>query len=477
MGPRTLWKRAVALLAAAGLSVLLATGISADEHGDEAAVALKPAQLAAEIPEVYETIFPLQWGGGSLSLLIGKLTGRGCALNTLWVHDQDEWHPYNRYDVPSEFISNRQFTQRYEQDIPAGMLYATCADQPIAQHLQPTQIVASIPEEYDTMFELHWGGGSLYQLKGRLATMGCIVNNISLFDSGANKEYVYNQYNTNSTDRTNQQFLQQYEQFIPAGEFSADCFEVCTFWDHLGATGWCRPFEEIRKGYDGGALSSIKRSTCTDDFLPQVKEVLLPLLPMHPDVCVVRDFKQNTGTIGGFALTNNLAQPFILVNGSDPTNDEYLTRLALNAEVHELCHINQHWHWIQQLSRDNPYSSYTHHRKYFNNSEHGKEFIDLIGFTSINSSTGTTALPHNSVYRDIYSAEPIELSAELCKIYLIEKMGLESTYEYHIYDYANRNTSNGYIRVPRRKVDVNIYLTPEIREWLETYMILPEIAE
>ena len=470
MGPRTLWKRAVALLAAAGLSVLLATGISADEHGDEAAVALKPTQLTAEIPEVYETIFPLQWGGGSLSLLIGKLAGRGCALNTLWVHDQDEWHPYNRYDVPPEFISNRQFIQRYEQDIPAGTLYATCADQPIAQHLQPTQIVASIPEEYDTMFELQWGGGSLYQLKGRLATMGCIVNNISFIDLDTNKEYIYNQYNTNSTDRTNQQFIQQYEQFIPAGELSVDCYEVC----HFFHSSHCRSFEKRRTGWDGGALSSIKHSTCTDDFLPEVQDVLLRLLPMHPDVCVVRDFKQNTGTIGGSAFMVGTAQPFIFVHGIDPASSTYLTRLELHTEVHELCHINQHWHWIQQLSRGaSPYD----HTQYFKNSEYGQEFIDLIGFISVSDLGGRAELPSNSVYRDIYSANPHELSAELCTMYLIDKMGLESIYNARVYDYPNRNTTNGYIRVPRRKVDVNIYLTPEIREWLETYMILPEIAE
>lgn len=471
MSPAELLRRAVALLVAIGLLAVSVASVSADNGDEETAVvaAVQSAQLTADIPDGYEILFPIEWGGGSLRRLIGKLAGRGCALDMLWVHDRGEWNPYSRYRVSPDFPINQQFLQRYEQDVPAGTLYATCADQPIAQDLQPTQIVADVSEEYDTMFELHWGGGSLFHLKGRLATMGCIVNNISFIDPDTDTEYTYNQYNTNSNDRTNQRFLQRYEHFIPAGELSADCYEVCTLFN----TAHCISFEEKRHHYDGGAFSSIKHSTCTNDFLPEVQEVVLPLLPMKPDVCVVRDFTQDTGTIGGYAVPVGVSQPFIFVHGSDPTNDTYLTHKALDIEVHELCHINQHWHWIQQLSR----KSYHIYRtsQYFNNSEHGQAFIDLIGFTSVSGNRST--LPQNSVYRDIYSVNPLELSAELCNMYLIEKMGLESIYEYHIYDYPNRNTTNDYIRVPKREVDVDTYLTPEVREWLETYMILPDVSE
>ena len=151
----------------------------------------------------------------------------------LWVYGEDGWHGYNRYDLPQEFSLNQQFIERYEQDVPAGTLYATCADQPVAQDLQPTQIVADIPEKYDTVFNLQWGGGSLFQLKGRLATMGCMVNNISFTDPETNREYTYNQYTTRSPERANKQFIQRYEHFIPAGELSADCYEVCNFWAYL----------------------------------------------------------------------------------------------------------------------------------------------------------------------------------------------------------------------------------------------------
>ena len=466
MGRAALCMRAAALLAAAGMFIFLAEGISADNDIAEAVAArvLEPTELVAEIPEGYGTLFQIQWGGGSLPQLRGRLAGRGCALNTLWVYGEDGWHGYNRFDLPQEFPLNQQFIERHEQDVPAGTLYATCADQPVAQDLQPTQIATDIPEEYDTMFKLQWGGGSLYQLKGRLATMGCMANNISFTDPETNREYTHNQYTSRFNKLPN-------DQFIPAGELTADCHEVCNVF-HIS---FCAPFEERRTSYDGGNLSSIKHSTCTDDFLPQVKEVVFSLLPMHPDVCVVRDFTQDIDYIGGYVLTNSLTPPFIFIHGADPTNDEYLTYTALHTEVHELCHINQHWHWAQQISRGN--SAGYKPVQYFNNSKQGKEFIKLIGFTIVNEFARTADLPYNSVYKDIYSKHPIELSAELCTMYLTEKMGLESIYEYRVYDYPNRNITNGYIRHPRREVDVNKYLTPPIRQWLETYMILPDVSE
>ena len=47
-----------------------------------------------------------------------------------------------------------------------------------ASAIQPTQVIADIPQEYNEVFSLQWGGGSLYQLKQRLATMSCIVDTI-----------------------------------------------------------------------------------------------------------------------------------------------------------------------------------------------------------------------------------------------------------------------------------------------------------
>lgn len=56
-------------------------------------------------------------------------------------------------------------------------------------------------------------------------------------------------------------------------------------------------------------------------------------------------------------------------------------------------------------------------------------------------------------------------------MYLLDKMGERSSYDYETY-------SDGKFRkVPIRNFDTSKYLTPEVVEWLETHMILPQITE
>ena len=492
MGRAALCMRAAALLAAAGMFIFLAEGISADNDIAEAVAArvLEPTELVAEIPEEFGTLFQIQWGGGGLPQLRGRLAGRGCALNTLWVYGEDGWHGYNRYDLPQEFPLNRQFIEQYEQDVPAGTLYATCADQPVAQDLQPTQIVADIPEEYDTLFKLQWGGGSLYQLKGRLATMGCIANNISFTDPETNREYTYNQYNTRSTDPTNQQFLQQYEQFIPAGTLTADCYNVCEFGGER-----CLSFDELREQESNFReyFSSVyilrinnfeidETTPCTQEFHPTIQEHILPLLPIRPDTCVVRKEKISpegyTGGIGGYTWYRSVnALPFFVMSDTSSlwyrSTQEYKD-LALVKEVHEFCHMNQTYQQVQGLTAERSFNEDDH--TWFKNSPQGKAFIDMIGF--IDLGYWQWKLSHGNTYRDIFSKNPIELSAELCSMYLLDKIGATQRYEKYE-KWTTLSNGNGYFEPfsPIPNFNVNTYLTPEIRQWLETYMILPEIPD
>ena len=64
MGRAALCMRAAALLAAAGMFIFLAEGISADNDIAEAVTArvLKPTQAIAEVPEEYNELFEIQWG-------------------------------------------------------------------------------------------------------------------------------------------------------------------------------------------------------------------------------------------------------------------------------------------------------------------------------------------------------------------------------------------------------------------------------
>ena len=145
--------------------------------------------------------------------------------------------------------------------------------------------------------------------------------------------------------------------------------------------------------------------------------------------------------------------------------------ILLQKETHELCHINQSWHWVQQLTSTTLVPIQYKVITYFSSSPHGQTFIDLVGFTRNIDNTWT--LPFNSVYRDIYSTYPTELAAELCSMYLLERMGGRSNYDYERYNYGKY----GFRETPVRDFDTSKYLTPQIREWLETYMILPEIAD
>ena len=475
MGPSRLLRTGVALLVAVGLLAVAAVGVSADDGDEETAVAaiateLRLTQVAAEIPEGYETLFPLQWGGGSLPQLKGRLADLGCAMNTLWLHDEDGWHGYNRYDLTYDFPTNQQFLQRYEVEVPAGTLYATCADQPVGNGLQPTQIVAEIPEGYDTMFELQWGGGSLLHFKGRLTTMGCIANNISLHDPDTGQAHIYNQYNTPSTDLNNQRFLRAFEQFLPAGTFSVDCYNICEFRDRE-----CVSFEEMNKRQGGYASqlsfhSSILNLSCTTDFNSKVTSQIFPSLPHIPNVCIVTKQLNDGGGVGGIVAKLPINTPQFITIFDDKTpyrsNKEYIT-IRLATEIHELCHINQRWQQAQQLRPSKNYNQDT--SLDFIYSQYGKEFMDTIGYQQFGG--GLPFLPTNSIYRNIYSIKPLELSAELCTLYLLNQIGERSRYDYE--------TSSGvfFRKIPIRDFDTSPYLTPEVIEWLETYMILPDIAE
>ena len=349
-----------------------------------------------------------------------------------------------------------------------------------AAALQPTQVVAEIPEEYNTPFQLQWGGGSLYQLKARLATMGCLANNVWVYN---NKQWaLYNQYTLPQDTFFIQQFKQQYEQFIPAGVLHADCYRMCEFtrtrpqheWHWLFAdiehnTQHCLSYEYLRERNFYIVAPPVSETTpCNDNFDPRIIEYVFPILPVHPDVCIVRQQIDRDGGISGqVAFTTLNSIPVVLIyDGVDVyRNTAERDTILLKKEIHELCHINQVWQWIQSIHLDINRPAY-YWRYEFENSPQAQEFISLVNLTQFGSAW---RLPRDSVYRDIYAKNPAELSAELCTMYLLDKMGERSSYDYETY------SGGQYWEIPIRTIDVNTYLTPEVREWLETYMILPDV--
>ena len=338
-----------------------------------------------------------------------------------------------------------------------------------AAALQPTQVVAEIPEGYNQLFPLQWGGGSLYQLKMRLATMGCIANTIWSYDGG--EWHGYNQYNVPST--LNADWLAAYGEFVPAGSLYATCFDVCEF-SYFEAPRGGRPcrslaFFRASEQWDGFYSHPIDDSAeCTGDFDERVREHVLPSMPLYPDVCIFRQKKTGLGHEGysfsPLVVLYGAVYPYyqshiVAFEKTPPHPDtEYHHARLLQLEIHELCHTNQYYHFIEQMQPDRlittpQKASSTRWRT----TKPGSSFIDLVGFTQ--NTAGDWSLPDDSSFREIYSINPVELAADLCTLYFVDRMGERSFYDWLVEDF-----------------DSTRYLTDEIVEWIETWVALPEIA-
>ena len=377
-------------------------------------------------------------------------------------------------------------------------------DEDTPPQLAETQIVAEVPDGFGELFSLQWGGGSFLHLKGRLATLGCLVDTIWLNDGGT--WYVHNQYQVPST--LTHDFVERYDAFVPPGTLWATCFQLCEFEYLDPATNYpCRTVDEIRRGIPPGTATSLSIGRidhavpCTDDWHPVVARDVLPILPLLPETCILREIHPREPEIAGFMVAH--FRPYWTVEGRVmlPKNasliavwgpPEYVALeapyVALEAprggirnhtqyvskEVHELCHVNQFWQIAQGLRTDIVvWQGVGPNRHVWWDSEPGREFVRLSGF--IRSDDGTYSLPPNSVYRDVYSTDPLELAAVLCTEYIIDRLGVPSKYAWMTWD----TDTKLYAMRPSYPVDFDTakYLTPEIREWIETWMVLPDIAD
>ena len=349
----------------------------------------------------------------------------------------------------------------------AGVFSTSIYAQEQEAELQPTQIIADIPEEYNEVFLLQWGGGSLYQLKQRLATMGCMAD--TLFTYNNNQWNSYNQYQVPST--LNAQFLTEYSQLIPAGTLYASCYDICDFNYYKAPKNFlprCSTIETGQeKSYYGIFQYPIDNTTpCTRNFDPRVQASVLPIMPLYPDMCIVRQQTEEVqaGGIGG------VSNPLIaLSNAPYPYNPAFIVLFSpvvenespavlLGVEVHELCHTNQYWHFVENLQPDVIRDVEVLSTEQWSITPAGKSFIDLVGFTQ--NTENKWVLPDNTPYKNIYGIDdPVELSAELCMLYFMDKMGEPDIYS------INQNN-----------LDISQYLNPEVIQWLETYVVLPVIS-
>ena len=85
--------------------------------------------------------------------------------------------------------------------LPIGLLTfgpPTFAEEPPIDEtsVEPTHVQGfeGAVESLGRLHPIEWGGGSLLQLKARLQTHGCLVDQILMFDSEAETWFAYSQY-------------------------------------------------------------------------------------------------------------------------------------------------------------------------------------------------------------------------------------------------------------------------------------------
>ena len=357
----------------------------------------------------------------------------------------------------------------------------------------PLELRADVPSEFGAIFPLEWGGGSLYDLKRRLAARGCMLDQLWLLESGRWRGYAQYSYPRSLQAR----FLSRYEAGVPAGRMHASCFDICTF-EYASSAG---------AAYDSrcrDAASTLSDSAndasslCTREFDPRLAESVLPILPIRPDLCIVRvEFeaepeawrdRYETGVSGILIQQYDEApferldetwweiypnrQPFVLL--TSPVNPPErraagVRALSLHAEAHELCHANQEWMLLQSMNRFRRVPA--SFDEWWLASEAGLAFVKAAGFEQAADGSWSLAPRYRAHYRFVYGADrPAELAAELCAVHLLERIGEPSAYSAALYD-----GEQGRFFWREAPVDfVHAALLPDsVRRWLARYAVLP----
>lgn len=316
------------------------------------------------------------------------------------------------------------------------------------------KIDASMPERLpiSQLAAMQWKGGSLLHLKAELQILGCSTDMIYV----KNQENEWDEYiHFNDDKKANQSFLDKYSEYIPQTTVKFSCHKSYRHGFTIDANENVQSKEDIIRNSD---------EQCSNDWNTLVQEHILPIMPLEPNLCVVRLLEGSAIEFSVSGLRLKGGGKYYPSNGYYHTikeNDKHIRtymqltnpyivlnyRSSLHTEVHELCHAQQFWYLSFGLGE--PVTQFHYN---WNSSPAGLELIEISGFEN---KDGKWHLP-TGPYSEIYSGQgphhgPLELGAELCAMYLLERAGYKNYYSQEVHDAA---------------------LTTEIREWMKKYIIV-----
>ena len=420
--------------------------------------------------------------------LLTLIENQGCTLRVLWIKEQRIG--YHTEAIGRADFVNQRFNDSTIQTNTKITLQCTeyketkeKTEQTQSFNLNETHIhwitdpQPDIQRNKQGQATIQYGGGSFYQLVSRLSTQGCNVHTLSIYNQEKKQTYTYSFENTNEQ---NQEFTNNYKQHIPKDtNITITCVDNCTIIYGLDLAEDPRErqrIQDIEKCRDIGAtqidrLSEhlISHSPCGDNWSEKGQE-FFTFVPSFQDICkidaLVREFTSPGGLMTSILIYHKaMYQAYVptvyVAQHKDPQHALDDTTL-LKIELHELCHAYQNWYIFKE------YVDYDYLRDNMGIDEQiltlslwhetpmAQEFNDIVGFKQ-NTDGGWYITDSGSVFNTqrIYGyTEPVELSAELCAYYLLEKIQ------------PNNNEYSQYSKSP--------YITPEIEQWIEKYIVLPE---
>ena len=423
--------------------------------------------------------------------LLTLIKNQGCTLRVLWIKEQRIGYHKDAIEAGVDTLINKPFYDSTIQTDTKMTIHCIPEESTIQQPIiNETHIRWVTYPEINTnrnkqgQATIQYGGGSFYQLVSRLSTQGCNVHTLSIYNQEKKQTYTYSFENTNEQ---NQEFTNNYKQHIPKDtNITITCVDNCTIIYGLDLAEDPRErqrIQNIEKCDDDVSLlnefftevygTNLDSYTeCTDNWSEGARQ-FFSMVPVFQDICKIEVFLQEgdgSGFFGegmsfqgsttspGRALYQYFVPSIIVGLDKDPSQRLTDTDLLL-IEFHELCHAHQSWYMFKEYV-DYDYLRHSWHQgptSLWHETPMAQEFNGIVGFKQ-NANGDWYIEDSNSIFNrefsSYYNTNPEELSVQLCNVYLLEKIQ------------PNNNEYSKYAQSP--------YITPQIEQWIEKYIVLPE---